>query len=129
METRLLSISKALAQSAIDGYNSRATYMYLISADNAAKRVYTELLIGAKYKTTQFRLAKNIARVALIVYWESTSLIIDEFKLNKKMRDIENDSLFRRAVLATNATLKRMIKETNYQRRLHTNRQQINLLS
>lgn len=115
MEARLTNISKTLAQSAIDAYNGRATFVYVTGTSESAIRVvYNELVIGAKAKTDEFKLAKNVTKVALIAYWRSTKYFIDEHKLN----NLENDTLFRRAVLATHATLRKMIRTTNYQRRL-----------
>lgn len=114
MDARLYSISKALAQAAIDAYNSRPVFLYHSSTDSAVRCVYGELIIGAKCKTAEWRLAKNVTRVALIAYWQSTTAYIDHYKL----QNIETDSLFRRAVFAVNASLRKMIRETNYQRRL-----------
>jgi len=116
MEPRLFNISKALAQSAIDAYNTRATFMYTGTVDGVTRQVYNELLIGTRAKSDEFKLAKNITRVALVAHWaQSLGKPFDEFTRNI----VEDGTFFKRAVLATHATLRKMIKETNYQRKLH----------
>ena len=117
MEQRLLNISKALAQSAIDGYNHHATYMYATAngVGDVTRAVYNELVIGAKAKSKVWKLSKNVTKVALIAYWRSLSYS----RANEaKILNVENDTLFSRANMAVHATLKKMIRETNYQRRL-----------
>lgn len=115
METRLRHISDALAQSAVDSYNRRPTLVYLTGiTDNIVRLVYNELLIGAVNKTNDHKLAKNITKVALFAYWRGTGASLD----HERLRNIENETLFHQATIATHATLKKMIKQTNYNRLL-----------
>lgn len=112
METRLRSIANALAESAIDSYNRRATFIYLSGiVENTVRLVYDELLIGVRNKTDVWKLAKNVTKIAVFAYRRATgthSSYVDS--------SIESETLFQRAALATHATLKKMIKQTNYQR-------------
>jgi hypothetical protein len=115
METRLNYISKALAEIAINSFNSRATFVKLITGelDIVVSRVYDELLLGVKNKISEFKLAKNITKIALLAYWQSINKCIDTVE----MSNLEFGSVFQRTVLATHATLKKMIKRTNEQRK------------
>ena len=115
MEKRLQAIASTLAQSAIDAYSARATFMYLSGIiEPTVRLVYDELLIGAKTKADEHRLAKNVAKVAILSYWRMTGTA-DTLRIQSL--DNEDDTCFRRAMLATLASLKRMINTTNYQRR------------
>lgn len=116
MDHRLLNISKALAQSVIDAYNARPIFMLLTNgvSGDASRAVYDELVIGAKAKTSIYKLSKNITRVALIAWWRQSKTQVSEIKIMY----VESNSLFGRAQMAAHATLKKMIRETNYQRRL-----------
>lgn len=117
MEHRLLCISKALAQSAIDAHNHHATYLYLNAGvtGDTARAVYNELVVGAKAKSSARKLAKNITRVALLAYWRSIRVIgRNQSKVH------ESGGSFIRAHLAVHSTLKKMIRETNFQRKLHS---------
>lgn len=116
MDHRLLNIAKAVAQSAIDAYNNHATFMYLSHGADSdiAKAVYSELVVGAKAKSKPWKLAQNITKVALIAWWRQNRTQVNEIKI----MHIESNSLFGRAHTAAHATLKKMIRQTNYQRRL-----------
>lgn len=116
MDHRLLNISKALAQSAIDAYNTRPVFMHLTLgiAGDASRAVYDELVIGAKARTSIYKLSKTITSVALISWWRQNKTQVNEIKIMY----VESNSLFGRAQMAVHATLKKMIRETNYQRRL-----------
>ncbi len=114
MDTRLRNIANALAETAIDSYNRRGTFMYLAGiVDNTVRVVYNELLIGVHNKTSEFKLAENIAKVAILAYHRATG-VADTYKC----QNIESETLFKRSALATHATLQKMIKQTNFQRRL-----------
>lgn len=113
MDTRLRNIANALAETAIDSYNRRGTFMYLAGiVDNTVRVVYNELLIGVHNKTSEFKLAENVAKVAILAYHKATGADTNKYQ------NIESETLFKRSALATHATLQRMIKQTNFQRRL-----------
>ncbi len=113
MHPQLRNIANTLAQSAIDAYNARATFSYLAGiVEPTIRLVYDELLIGAKAKTSQFRLAKNIARIAVISYFRMTGT-----GNTSHLQNLEDSTCFQRATMATHASLKKMINVTNYQRR------------
>ena len=117
MEIKLRNIANALAQSAIDAYNGRATFVYLSGiVENTVRLVYNELLIGVNNKNDEWKISRDVTRVALIAYWKTTGV-----NYMTSLQNLENETLFSRGVLATHATLKKMMKETNYQRRLQKN--------
>ena len=113
MEHRLLSISRAIAQSAIAAYVGRAAFTYQV--DSAVPRVYEELVIGAKCKSSTYKLARTLTKAAICAYWKNTQAYVDHIRL----ANMENEATFHRAFMASHATLKKMIRETNNQRRLH----------
>lgn len=120
MDPKLFSISKALAATAIDAYNARGVFRYLNDGPGKiASAVYEELMIGSKVMTTVDKLASNITKVSLISYWRDGGSI-NEVQITYRLQGLEHTDGFQRAVMATKACLKKMIRETNYQRRLNT---------
>lgn len=111
METRLLNISKAIAQVSIDAYNSRATFIYNTDG-SVEKKVYNEIVIGVRCKATPWRLAKLLATVAILAYQQNK----DPFR--SKDPALTNPNLFNRAHMAAHQVLKKMIRQTNYDRKL-----------
>jgi len=83
------------------------------SPEGSAGKVYNELVIGIKSKSSTWKLSKNLATVALLAHWRQNRVIMDE----KSIRALEDSELFRRAVMSVSAAFKKSIKETNYQRR------------
>lgn len=114
MDKRLQSISDTLAGTAIDTFNGRATFIFFSGiADRTIRLVYEELLLGIKYKLHDLNLARNITKVSIIAYCKAIGMGSSE-----QVITIERDPLFLAAVLQTHTALKKMIKETNFQRRL-----------
>lgn len=118
MDPKLYNISRALAGCAIDAHNARATFANLIDDREIISSVYDELSIGAKARTTVVKLAHNITKISLICYWRAGAA--NDIQIAHRFQGMEKSTSFERAVMATKACLKKMIKETNYQRRLQT---------
>jgi hypothetical protein len=111
MDHRLQNISKAVAQSAINTYSNYAVFrnIHHNGANEVVRKVYNELVIGVKCKVNVWKLAKLVTTSAIIAYQQNK---------NPYFSSIQSNALFIRAHTAVHATLKKMIRETNHQRRL-----------
>lgn len=115
MDQRLSNIAKAIAQSAINGFNNRAVPMYYGEMYSITRAVYDELMIGAKAKSNPWKLSSSAAKAAIISHWRQTRGYFNHHWLNS----LENDSMFVRAHTAAHATLQKMIRTTNHNERLN----------
>lgn len=114
MEQRLKDIAKAIGQSAINAYNSRAVPFYTSESFAITKAVYDEIVICVQAKSNPWKLARSAAQAAIICHWRETRGHFSHLWLE----GLERDVLFTRAQIAAHATLRKMIKTTNYNRRL-----------
>lgn len=114
MEQRLKDIAKAIGQSAINAYNSRAVPFYTNESFAITRVVYDELVIGAQAKSDPWKLARRAAQAAIICHWRETRGYFNHVWID----GLERDGLFVRAHTAAHATLQKMIRTTNYNRRL-----------
>lgn len=117
MDHRLLQISKAIAQSAINAYYGSNMFSGVHSATGAldiTRKVYDELVIGVKCKVNTSKLAKLATTAALIAHQKNRTSIIGG-PVNQPT--VAGGDLFTRAHIAALAALQKMIRETNHQRR------------
>ncbi len=105
MDRRLLVMAGELAQTAIDIYSCRPTFSYLApNSDLTARRVYNELMISVKAKLPLDNLAENVAKIAVSSYC-----------------GVVCHKLPTATIHETKTLLKRLITQTNTQRKLLIN--------
>lgn len=99
MDSYIFSLAKELAKRSVDIYNANMKVSTFV-ADNVNRKVYDELLIGVRNKSTTYKLAQNIVLTAMLAHYS-----FDKVELSRQ------NSI--RATKEVHSLLLRLINDTN----------------